>query len=70
MIYTFLSAVFITLFLVIGTLSIYGFYELWLVKHYPLKWACYQHVFVLMIVAVLSFILAVVFGLQIPQNYV
>ena len=69
MIYIFLSSVFITLFLVLGALSLYGFLELMQTK-FPLGWTCYQHVIVLALVAVLSLILAVFFGFQIPCNYV
>lgn len=69
MVYTFLSSVFITLFLVLGALSLYGFLELMQSK-FPLGWTCYQHVFVLAIVAVLCFIFACLFGIQIPDCYV
>ena len=69
MVYTFLSSVFITLFLVLGALSLYGFLELMQSK-FPLGWTCYQHVIVLAIVAVLCFILACLFGTQIPDCYV
>ncbi len=68
MIYTFLSSVFITLFLVLGALSLYGFLELMQAK-FPLGWTCYQHVIVLAIIAVLCFILACIAGAQIPQSY-
>lgn len=68
MIYTFLSSVFITLFLVLGALSLYGFLELMQSK-FPLTWTCYQHVIVLAIVAVLCFIAACLFGTQIPNCY-
>jgi len=69
MIYTFLSSVFITLFLVLGAFSLYGFLELMKSK-LPLGWTCYQHVFVLAIIAALCFIAAVLFGSQIPDCYV
>lgn len=69
MIYCFFTSVFTTLFFVVGTLALYGFYELWLTKRYPLKWACYQHVFVLAIIAVLCLTAAILFGAQIPGNY-
>ena len=69
MIYTFLSSVFITLFLVLGALSLYGFLELMQSK-FPLGWTCYQQVIVLAIVAVLCFIFACLFGTQIPDCYV
>ena len=68
MVYTFLSSVFITLFLVLGALSLYGFLELMQSK-FPLGWTCYQHVIVLAIVAVLCFIAACLFGTQIPNCY-
>ena len=69
MIYTFLSSVFITLFLVLGSLALYGFLELMQSK-FPLGWTCYQHVFVLAILAVLCSIFAFLFGIQIPSPYV
>jgi hypothetical protein len=69
MIYIFLSSVFITLFLVLGALSLYGFLELMQSK-FPLGWTCYQHVIVLAIIAVVSLILACLFGTQIPDCYV
>ena len=68
MIYTFLSSVFITLFLVLGALSLYGFLELMQAK-FPLNWLCCQHVIVLAIIAVLCFILACIAGAQIPDCY-
>jgi hypothetical protein len=68
MIYTFLSSIFIALFLVVGTLAIMGFLEL-MRKSIPLNWLCYQHVIVLALIAVLCFILAVIFGIQIPDCY-
>ena len=68
MIYTFLSSVFIALFLVVGTLALMGFLEL-MRKNMPLNWLCYQHVIVLAAIAVLCFILACIAGAQIPQGY-
>ena len=68
MVYTFLSSVFITLFLVLGALSLYGFLELMQSK-FPLGWTCYQHVIVLAIIAFLCFIAAALFGTQIPNCY-
>lgn len=68
MIYTFFSSVFITLALVLGALSLYGFLDLSR-AHYPFTWTCFQHVIVLAIVAVLCFILACLFGTQIPNCY-
>ena len=69
MIYTFLSSVFLTLFFLLAAWSFFGFTELWR-KNFPLTWACYQHVIVLAIIAVVCFILAVIFGIQIPECYV
>ena len=69
MIYIFLSSVFITLFLVLGALSLYGFLEQ-MQSHFPLGWTCFQHVIVLAVLAALCFIAAVVFGTQIPDCYV
>ena len=69
MCYIFISSVFITLFLVLGALSLYGFLELMQSK-FPLTWTCYQHVIILAVLAVLCFILAVIFGIQIPDCYV
>ena len=68
MLYTFFSGVFITIFLVLGFLALKGFYELWR-KNFPLTWACYQHVYVLAILSFVRFILAVIFGIQIPDCY-
>lgn len=68
MIYTFFSSVFIAIFLVVGTLAIMGFLEL-MRKSIPLNWLCSQHVIVLAAIAVLCFILAVIFGTLIPDCY-
>ena len=68
MLMTFLSSVFITLFLVLGALSLYGFLER-MQSRFPLNWTCYQHVIVLAILAVLCFIAACYFGTQIPDCY-
>jgi uncharacterized BrkB/YihY/UPF0761 family membrane protein len=68
MIYTFLSSVFIALFLVVGTIALMGFNEL-MRKNMPLAWICYQHVVVLALIAVLCFICACIFGAQIPYYY-
>ena len=68
MIYTFFSSVFITLTLVLGALSLYGYLDLSR-AHYPFTWTCYQHVIVLAIIAALCLIAAVFFGLQIPDCY-
>ena len=69
MIYIFLSAVCITLFLFIGAWSFFGFVEL-MRLHYPLNWTCCQHVIVLALIAALCFIAACLFGTQIPDCYV
>ena len=53
MVYVFFSSVFITLFLVLGTLSLYGFRD-------PL---------LLALIAFLCFIAACIFGIQIPDCY-
>ncbi len=68
MIYIFFTSVFITLSLVLGALSLYGFLELMQSK-FPLGWTCYQHVFVLALIAFLCFIAAALFGTQIPNCY-
>ena len=69
MIYTFLSSVFITLFLIIGTITLVGHLEL-MRKNMPLNWICCQHIIVLAVLAALCFILAVIFGIHIPDCYV
>ena len=69
MIYIFLSSVFITLFLTLGTFAFYG-YLLRMLRDLPLSWTCYQQVIVLAIIAVVSLILACLFGTQIPDCYV
>lgn len=69
MIYTFLSSVFITLFLVLGALSLYGFLDRSR-ANYPFSWTCYQHVIVLAVISAVCFIFAVLFGTQIPSPYV
>ena len=69
MCYIFISSVFITLFLVLGALSLNGFLEL-MQARFPLGWTCYQHVIILAVLAVLCFIAAVLFGTQIPDCYV
>ena len=69
MLMIFLSSVFITLFLVLGSFALYGFLELMQSK-FPLGWTCYQHVFVLAILAAICSIFAFLFGLQIPSPYV
>ena len=68
MCYIFISSVFITLFLVLGVIAVNGFLELSR-ANFPLSWTCYQHVFVLAIIAALCFIAAVIFGTQIPDCY-
>ena len=69
MVYLFLSSVFITLFLVLGALSLYGFLELMQSK-FPLGWTCYQHVIVLAVIALICLIAAYFVGTQIPDCYV
>ena len=69
MIYTFLSSVFITLFLLTAALAMMGFLEM-MRKNMPLTWVCYQHVIVLAIIAVVCLIAAIFFGYQIPACYV
>lgn len=68
MLYCILSGVFLTLFLVIGSFAFYGFL-LRMLRDLPLSWICYQQVIVLTIVTVLCFILACLFGTQIPDCY-
>ncbi len=68
MVYLFLSSVFITLFLTLGSFAFYGFL-LRMLRDLPLSWTCYQQVIVLAIVAVLCFIFACLFGTQIPDCY-
>lgn len=68
MLFPFLSGLFITLFLILGAWSFYGFVEL-MKAHFPINWTCYQHVIVLAIIAVFCFILAVLFGILIPDSY-
>ena len=68
MTYIFFSSVFITLFLVLGSLSLYGFLEL-MQSRFPLSWTCYQHVIVLAILAVICLIAACLVGTQIPECY-
>ena len=68
MTYIFFSSVFITLFLVLGALSLYGFIELMQAK-YPLSWTCYQHVIVLALLALICLIAACLVGTQIPDCY-
>ena len=69
MLYTLLSGVFLTLFLVIGSFAFYGFL-LRMLRDLPLSWICYQQVIVLTIFSVLCFIAAALFGTQIPDCYV
>jgi uncharacterized BrkB/YihY/UPF0761 family membrane protein len=68
MIYTFLSSVFIALFFVVGSMSLYCCLEN-SQKLLPFEWLFYKHVIVLAIIAFLCFILACVFGSQIPACY-
>ena len=69
MMYTILSAVFLTLFLVLGAFAFYS-YLLRTLRDLPITWTCYQHAIVLAIIAVLCFIFAALFGTQIPDCYV
>ena len=69
MAYVLFSSVFLTLFLLVGACSFFGFLEL-MRTHFPLNWTCYQHVIVLAIVAIVCFIAACIFGAQIPECYV
>ena len=68
MLHIFLSSVFMTFFSLLAACSFFGFMELWR-KNFPLTWACYQHVYVLASIAAFCFILAVIFGIQIPDCY-
>ena len=69
MIYTFFSSVFITLFFVVGALALMSFLEM-MRKYMPLTWPYFKHVVVLAVIAFVFLILAVVFGIQIPECYV
>lgn len=69
MLYTFLSSVFITLFLVLGAISLYAYLE-YAREKYPFTWTCYQHFIILAAISVICFIAAVLFGTQIPDCYV
>ena len=60
---------FIALFLVIGTLAFQALLQQ-MFKAMPYSWVFYQHVIVLAIIAAVCFILACVFGSQIPACYV
>lgn len=68
MLYCILSGVFLTLFFVIGSFAFYGFL-LRMLADKPLSWLLYQQVIVLALIAFLCFILAVLFGSQIPDCY-
>ena len=69
MLYVFFSSVFITLTLVLGALSLYGFLDLSR-ANYLYTWRNYRNVIVLAIIATLCLIAAVFFGIQIPGCYV
>ena len=69
MIYCILSGVFLTLFLVLGAFAFYSYLLRTLVDK-PISWVYFQHSIVLAIIAVLCFILAALFGTQIPDCYV
>lgn len=68
MFYIFFTSVFITLFLVVGTLAFWKFINR-MMNDYPISWTTYQHVIILTVLAALCFILAVIFGIQIPDCY-
>lgn len=68
MIYTFFSSVFITLFLVTGTLALWHFIDKMRCS-WPLSWTYYQHVVILAALAAICFIAACLFGAQIPGIY-
>ena len=68
MLYTFLSSVFITFFFLLAACSFFGFMELWRL-YYSLTWKNYKTVIILASIAAFCFILAVIFGIQIPDCY-
>ena len=68
MIYTILSLVFITIAFLLGTWSFFGFLERWRL-YYSLTWKNYKTVIILASIAAFCFILAVIFGIQIPDCY-
>ena len=67
MLYCFLSSVFITLFLVLGFVAFNYYLKICLLDF---SWKSYRHVIVIAIIAALCFILAYLFGAQIPECYV
>ena len=68
MIYTFFSSVFIALFIVVGSIALYGYLDLSR-RNCPLGWTCYQHVIILAAIAALCFICACILGALIPECY-
>ena len=69
MIYIFFSSVFITLFLVIGTLSLSKFMQR-AQTLYSFVLRDFRPAFILALIAILCFIAACIFGHQIPDCYV
>ena len=67
MVYTFLSSVFITLFLVLGSFAFYHYLKICLIDF---SWATYRHIIVMAVIAILCFIIACISGSQIPDCYV
>ena len=69
MFYTFFTSVFIALFIVVGTIALYGYLDLSR-RNFPFGWTCYQHEIVLAAIAALCFICACILGALIPAGYV
>lgn len=67
MVYTFLSSVFITLFMVLGSFAFYHYLKICLLDF---SWATYRHIIVMTVLALLCLIVACLFGTQIPNCYV
>lgn len=67
MVYTFLSSVFITLFMVLGSFAFYHYLKICLLDF---SWATYRHIIVMTVLALLCLIVACLFGTQIPDCYV
>jgi hypothetical protein len=67
MVYTFLSSVFITLFMVLGSFAFYHYLKICLLDF---SWATYRHIIVMTVLALLCLIFACLFGTQIPDCYV
>ncbi len=66
MAYTFLSSVFITLFLVVSVLAFYHYLQICLLEF---SWKGYRHTIVMAVLSIICLILAVLFGTQIPDCY-